>query len=1437
MTDFADRIARLSPKRLALLALELQAQVESLRRAQDEPIAIVGMGCRFPGESVDPEAFWQFLERGGDAIAEIPRERWDIDAYYDADPEAPGKMYGRWGGFLNGIDQFDPSFFGMSAREAVTLDPQQRLLLEVTWETLESAALPAERLAGSRTGVFVGISSADYARLHVATGEPPDAHFGTGNAPAVAAGRLSYVFGLTGPCVALDTACSSSLVAVHFACQSLRQRECELALAGGVNVILAPDTNVFLSRAGMLARDGRCKTFSADADGYVRSEGCGMIALRRLSDAVTRGDRILAVIRGSAVNQDGRSSGLTAPSGPSQESVLREALSRAGVSAAEIDYLEAHGTGTALGDPIEVHAIGAVFGSPRRTGQPLRIGSVKTNLGHLESAAGIAGLIKIVLALQHEQLPPHLHFRAPNPNIAWDTLPVDVITSGGAWPRGGTRRLAGVSAFGFSGTNAHAIIEEAPAAPARQRRPERSVYLVAVSAKTASALRALARRHAAAFAAAGADAEVADLCFTANAGRSHFEHRLVASGASGGAIAEALAAYADGRPTANVISGRATATASVGLVCPAQARGALPTAAAALGDLQPAFRAALDECAAAAGTDLLQRPDSAVAQFTLQYALAMMWRSWGVKPVAVAGTASGEYVAAHLAGAFTLEDAVRLAAARDRSPDAAATVADAIAFAPLHTEAVASVTAMPATGSDLVSPGYWRRQATARRETAELAAAMRTAGCDTLLEIDANGNADEIWKALSEQLAHLYVTGAAIDWEAVDRGISPRRVSLPTYPFERQRYWIKAPQPASAVDRRAPAPVEAYEIAWRPAAAEAGRELSGTVGIFADRRGIADGLRQDLEARGARVALVHASHSYGRDASGYRIDAADRDDYQRVLEAIAADAGRCEQIVYLWASDLEECDPAAVRQAGCEAIAYLAHALSRRSTSAPRLVLATRRGEPIDQRPVGPAQSLVWGTGRVLALERPELRVRLVDLDAPSIDDEVRLLSAELRTNDAEDQVALRVGQRLGARLVRRSLERAAPVALRPDGTYLITGGSGALGLCVAGWMAERGARHLVLSSRRARARGAAGLAVDQAARQFADAVRQLEARGVEVTIESADVADYAAMSAVVERLRRGPHPLRGVVHAAGVTTAAAIVDLERADIESVCQPKVAGAWNLHCLTADLELDLFVLFSSIASVWGSATLGHYAAANHFLDALAHHRRSAGLPATVINWGPWSGGGMATPEALAALAAIGVQAIAPEDALSSLEAILAASRTATTIAAVDWDVFKGVFGARGRRPLLDDIGVRGTTESRAAAQVEALEQLRALAAGARATVVEQWVGDEVASVLGAAPGAVAADERFFDIGMDSILSVDLRRRLERRFGCALPPTIAFDYPTIARLSVFMLDTVSSSDPGAVAQPAASPLAASSVADLSDEEVERLFAEKLSTGNLT
>ncbi len=667
----------------------------------DEPIAIVAVSCRFPG-APDPEAFWELLSEGIDAIREVPEDRFDIDEFYDPDPDAAGKTYTRFGGFLDGIDGFDPEFFGISPREAVWIEPQQRLMLETVWEGLERAGYSPTALRGSRTGVFVGVAANEYA--HLLSSESIDKiepHFITGNALNAIAGRVAFALGFEGPAVAIDTACSSALVAVHQACQALHSGDCDMVLAGGVNVLLSPVTVVAASRARMLSPVGRCKTFDASADGYVRSEGCGILVLKRLSDAEREGDRICAVIPASAVNQDGASSGLTVPNGGAQQRLIGTALARAGLAGGDVDYLEAHGTGTPLGDPIEVQAAAAAYGASRDADRPLLMGSVKTNIGHTESASGAAGLIKVVLSLQHEVLPRSLHFEQPSPHIPWDSLPVRVVDKALPWQANGRPRRAGVSSFGFTGTNAHVLVEEAPARTASagtqpagdvttespSRAQPEELRVLALSARSPQALVALAQRYEA-WLAAHPDADLAEVCLTAGRGRSHFEHRaaLVVDSVEG--AREALADLAENRLRPGVVRGEHIHHPTTAWLFTGQGS-QYPGMARELFDTEPVFAETVTRCADAvsgilphsllevlfatdretggeAGKRLRHTSFAQPALFAVEMGLARLWQSWAIEPDVVLGHSVGQYAAACVAGVFGLEDGARLMAERGR---------------------------------------------------------------------------------------------------------------------------------------------------------------------------------------------------------------------------------------------------------------------------------------------------------------------------------------------------------------------------------------------------------------------------------------------------------------------------------------------------------------------------------------------------------------------------------------------------------------------------------------------------------------------------------------------------------------------------------------------------------------------------------------------------
>jgi amino acid adenylation domain-containing protein len=666
----------------------LRARLESIEQKSTEPIAIVGMACRMPGDVGSTEELWDFLRRGGDGITQIPPSRWDVERYYDPSPDTPGTMYTRRGGFLRDVDGFDAPFFGISPREADSLDPQQRLLLEVGWEALENAGQRPDTLAGTQTGVFVGVTTADYGQLQMQYRDPEDfdAYLVTSSASTFAAGRLSYWLGISGPSLSVDTACSSSLVSVHLACQSLRAGDCSMALAGGVNLLLAPEPFIMLSRAKMLSADGTCKTFDAAADGYARGEGCGVVVLKQLSDAVAHGDRVLALIRGSAVNQDGRSGGITVPSATAQRDVVRRALAAASLTPAEVGYVEAHGTGTRLGDPIEMRALADVLGR-REDGSPLLVGSVKTNIGHLEAAAGVASLIKVVLSLQHGEIPPHLRLTEVNPEMPLDELGIEIPTQVTPWPTRPGPRVAGVSSFGASGTNAHVLVQEAPAAArgdAASEGAERPAHVLTFSAKTEEALRALAARYGERLVGEPPEA-LPSLCYTANVGRARFPHRAAIAGSVPRDLGKALTEFASGAAPKEVRTGHVRPGCRPKVAFLFTGQGAqYPRMAQAVYAVEPSFRkiiGQLDQAAAPLlGRTLLSILDpeqgdeelihetryAQPALFAVGYALAELWRSWGVEPGAVFGHSVGELAAACVAGVMDPTDGLRLAAHRGR---------------------------------------------------------------------------------------------------------------------------------------------------------------------------------------------------------------------------------------------------------------------------------------------------------------------------------------------------------------------------------------------------------------------------------------------------------------------------------------------------------------------------------------------------------------------------------------------------------------------------------------------------------------------------------------------------------------------------------------------------------------------------------------------------
>ena len=920
----------MSAVKQALVARRLREQSEDLRFARSEPIAVVGLACRTPGGVETPEALWQLLASGTDAISEIPAERWPADAWYDPDPNTPGKINTRFGGFLQNIDRFDPMAFGISPKEARYMDPQQRLLLETAWEAFDDGGMPLEAIRGSRTGVFFGVSSSDYGRMQLQQAARISAYTLSGTASSIATGRLSYLFDLRGPSIAVDTACSSSLVAVHLATQSLRNGDCDIAAAGGVSVNIKPEQTISLAKWGMLAPDGRCKTFDARANGFVRAEGCGVVVLMRLADAIRDGRRIQAVIRGSAVNQDGRSNVLTAPNGEAQRAVLRAALEQASLSPHDVSFVETHGTGTKVGDPIEVEALIDVYSRSRPAENVCHLGAIKANLGHLEAAAGIAGLIKAVLCLRHKAIPPQVHFESLNPllSLAGTSMAIPVKLT--PWETGGRPRVAAISSFGFSGTNAHVLLEEPPVLPVDSESAAADpVLMLPVSAKSAAGAAQQVDRYTALLADCATAEAVRDACFTASCHRAHLPFRLAAVGDSGH-IGDALRAL-----SAGPVPVQKADEPKIGFVYSGQGCNWFGMARGLLAE-GGVFARTIDDCDAVvqplAGWSIrgeLEAPSEHCrlertaffqpALFAIQAALTRQLEHWGLRPFAVAGHSVGEIAAAHAAGILALEDALKLVELRGRlmqqasgngamaalglsaeaagrrlgsvsglsiaaanAPEASTVSGDPAAIARLAAELeaegvfcrqlavdcafhspqmdayvaaldaaaaplrhaparlhfVSTVTgAVAGGGGSELEPGYWGRNMRRPVLFHPAVTEMLRQGCTAFVEIGphpvlaayvldtiaASGRECPVIPALRrhsddrvvlrEAVAALFAHGCDPDWAAIaPRG---RVVSLPPYPWQRERYWIDE-GPAEAPQATVSHPARAHPLlGWR----------------------------------------------------------------------------------------------------------------------------------------------------------------------------------------------------------------------------------------------------------------------------------------------------------------------------------------------------------------------------------------------------------------------------------------------------------------------------------------------------------------------------------------------------------------------------------------------------------------------------------------------
>ncbi|MEU0927084.1 type I polyketide synthase [Streptomyces malaysiensis] len=1545
---------------LKKVTADLRQARRRLRQVEErdrEPIAIVAMSCRYPGGVKTPEELWRLVAEGGDGVTEFPPDRgWDVDGFFDPDAERSGTFSVREGGFLDTPGDFDPGFFSMSPREALATDPQQRLLLETAWEAFERAGIDPASVRGSQAGVFVGASPSGYG---AGVSEMPEGVEGlllAGNATSVVSGRVAYTLGLEGPAVTVDTACSSSLVALHWACQALRQEECSLALAGGVAVMFTPSMFVEFSRQGGLAPDGRCKAFGAGADGTGWAEGVGLLLLERLSDARRNGHPVLAVVRGSAINQDGASNGLTAPNGPSQRRVIRQALKNAGLTPADVDAVEAHGTGTSLGDPIEAQALLATYGKERAEDRPLWLGSLKSNIGHSQAAAGVGGVIKMVMAMREGVLPKTLHADEPSTQVDWSEGDIRLLNESVPWPETEQPRRAGVSSFGISGTNAHAILEEAPEAEeAEEAEAEVADGPVAwvVSGRSAAGLRAQAGRLRE-FLAERPELGATDVAHSLVATRSVFEHRGVVTGADREQLLERLGALAGDEVASGVTRGVADVRGRSVFVFPGQGAQWMGMAVGLL-ESSPVFAEAIGECETALSayvdwslTEVLRGGEGAPgfdrvdvvqpALFAVMVSLARLWRSVGVEPDAVMGHSQGEIAAACVAGALSLEDAAKVVTLRSQAIAAGLAGRGGMVSVGLPVDQVKeriaawdgaiSVAAVNGPGSVVVSgdPGaldemvaqlegeeirvrrvpvdyashsahveaihdellkvladlkprtsevpfystvsgelvdtagldaeYWYRNL---RQTVELEATTRTlldTGHAIFIEVSphpvltlpvqqtveaAEAQAVVIGTLRRDEgglerfltsAAEVFARGTKVDWAIILEGRGARRVELPTYAFQRERYWLDgfglppgggAADGAGSVDERfwdvvqrqdleslagalavdSEAPLSAvlpalsayhrnnrdqstidgwrYRVSWKPLSDAADGSLSGTwlVVVPASRAEdeLVSGVLAGLERHGAGVVPVAVDE---RDL--------DTDVLAERLREAAAEAPELGGVLSLLALDERPCPGHPALTGGYALTLVLVRAMVEADVPA-RLWCGTRGAVSVGRsdRLTSPAQAMIWALGRVAALELPPLWGGLVDLPESLDRRGAERLAGVLSVEGGEDQVAVRGSGVFVRRLVRSAAAVGDGTSWRARGTVLVTGGTGGLGGQVARWLVRSGAEHLVLTSRR-------GLEAEGAAELKAE----LEGMGAEVTVAACDAADRDALAAVLDAVPEH-RPLTAVVHAAGVTLAASLLETELADAATVVSGKVAGAVNLDELVGDRELDAFVVFSSISGVWGGGSQGVYGSGNAFLDALVERRRARGLAGTAVSWGPWAEGGMATrDDAGEQLARRGLPAMAPQLAIAALERAVAGDDGVVTVVDVDWERFAPSFTAVRPSPFLSDLDeVRaletkgGDGESADAAGAQLRERLKPLTEGERDRALLDLVRKHAASVLGYASAEMVEPNRAFrDLGFDSLTAVDLRNRLAAETGLGLPATLVFDYPSAGVLAAHL-----------------------------------------------
>jgi mycoketide-CoA synthase len=1454
----------------------------------DIDIAVVGLANRFPGASSAQE-YWELLAQGACAVRETPSERWDVEELYSDELGARGKLRSRHGGFIEAYNAYDYEFFGISKLEASHTDPQQLLVLEVAWAALEDARVAPSSVAGKNVGVFIGASAGDYEHIALEDRDEISSFTATGTNASILSARVSYTMNLKGPCMTINTACSAALVAVHEACVNLLTGQCDMAIAGGISLMLQPESTIAVSQAGMMAPDGRCKTFDDAADGYVRGEGCGIVVLKRLADALAQGDRIYGVIKGSAVNHDGLSNGITAPNRLAQEDLIRRTLKRASVAPADVAYIETHGTGTKLGDPIEVNALKSTYGTGGEAHRCCYLGSVKANIGHLEGAAGIAGLIKVLLQIKHGTIVRQIGVNQQNRYIDLGRTRLRI-------PMENVRILpdalhvAAVSSFSYGGTNCHVIVS-APPPPPRPVGPAPcgdNYVVLPLSAKSATSLQRMIVDYGALFSAGSGDVHA--VCASAARTRNHaYPYRCAITGRNEAELASKLAAFGPQSTLHKsgvspkigfLFSGQASQYPKMGHFLYQRFEVFRAEVERANTEFQKSYDFSLQELLWGAAVSKLDRTQyTQPALYAVQVALARLWQSLGIAPSLVIGHSIGEYAAAHLAGVFSFEDGMGMVIARGRlmqelappgnmlaiisdpatvqkalagvagnyhvaahnaqdsiviagASDAITNVAKRLAELGIHTfllkgdrpfhcslmAEVAEDFSRRLEGVSFKSPGiavvdnvragrqriqwnaqYWAKQIVEPVDFAGCLTHANTVAMDAFVEIGPGstllglcarnpaGKGKLLVPSLSSDdngmttflkgVAELYQAGAQIDWQALHRSHS--RVDVPKYSFDRHVVFEPRQRSSSKTHPDAQRRTLAYELCWHalePEIPAAGDPVE--MWVFSGGCALAEAVVAATSASDS-IVRFHGDefHGDGRAtpmaALGAKLDQLQKGHRDAEEPAVS--------VLVFWDFLARIADGTADAAAHTfSAIRLLARLLAYHRVK--RITVALPGADP---DLLGSLQYAgVAGALKSMALERPGVYLKSVTVELlVGLRNTSKLYALANLNRSGEYRLDSKGVAQPRLQPCRHSARYRRAVVT--DRSYLVTGGTGSIGLAIAGALVDRGARQIILVSRSAALDGRSRATLDQFTRH-----------GVDVRIVAADIAVPGALEQALTASAGDVRPVAGVFHAAGISSVRRFDELTLADIETTLRSKVQGTLNLHRWASVVDPDFFVGFSSISSVWGAAGLAHYAAANAFLDRFADAVAGGrGTKYLAVNFGPWKGSRMVSADSAREMSRVGIRQLEPGDAVAELFDLIDAGCTGRrVICDADWSKLRSLYEATGADGLFTIVAqiprVNGAVENAGPAvvtRIDSLDEVIRLAQSIAARLLDTDLSD------------ISDDHPLRELGLDSLRALEFKRSLEGEFGLRLPDTLIFDHPTLRSVSRYIFAQISAAAP--------------------------------------